>query len=485
MEPTRQTVTAAVFAVVLLISVPLLATPVVGLGGCLIFSWILARQLTAARTFQSSVEATTLTIEPAATTVQVQTEFPITITLERPASAADIQTVVTVSLPPVAEWVAASERTLTLETGDTEASTTLLLSIPTAGRMTVPEPTWVLEDAHGLFRESFDRGPTPTVTVEPHTLQNIHVGRGGSALTAYGQHPTEGSGDGLTPAELREYMGSDPADRIDWKATARLPDTYVQEFEAESDREVTIILDHRSLTGRGTPDSQLTYLREVGLGIVRNAKSVGDPLGFVAVGDKGLTNSIIPSTQQITYTRIREKLLEIEPTPAGPPSSVVDLTHPAASRRLTTELAEDQSRFATVIRSFAEATTAYIETIETDPLYGAIEHAQSTSSSQLTVILTTDTNRRQLRETVRAATGNTTAVLVFMTPAVLFERAELADIETAYERYREFEEFRQELERHSAVLAYEVGPSERIEAVLASKGRQDGGRQTTQEAVNE
>jgi len=75
--------------------------------------------------------------------------------------------------------------------------------------------------------------------------------------------------------------------------------------------------------------------------------------------------------------------------------------------------------------------------------------------------------------------------LVFMTPAVLFERAELADIETAYERYREFEEFRQEVERHSAVLAYEVGQSERIEAVLASKGRQDGGRQTTQEAVNE
>ena len=72
-----------------------------------------------------------------------------------------------------------------------------------------------------------------------------------------------------------------------------------------------------------------------------------------------------------------------------------------------------------------------------------------------------------------------------MTPEVLFERAELADIETAYDRYLDFEEFRQELEQHSAVAAYEVGPSERIETVLASRGRQDAGRQTTQEAVNE
>jgi len=479
MEPTRQAVTAAAIAVVLLVSVPLLLTPVVGLGGCLIFGWLLARQLTAVRDFQTSVDVTTINIEPAASTVQVGTEIPVTIAVERPASAAQIQTVVTVSLPPASDWVAESERTVTLAVGETAASTTILMSVPTAGRMTIPEPTWTLRDAHGLFTESFGAGPTPTVTVEAHTLQNIHVGRGGMAQTAYGQHPTEGSGDGLTPAELREYIGGDPADRIDWKATARLPDTYVREFEAESDREITLILDHRSLTGQGTPDSQLAYLREVGLGIVQNAKSVGDPLGFVSVGDDGLTNSIVPSNQQLTYTRIREKLLQLEPTPTGAPSSAVDLTHPAASRRLSQQLADDDSRFSTVIRTFAEATTAYIEQLETDPLYSAVEHTQSTSLSQLTIILTTDAHRRQLRETIRAAASNTTAVLVFITPAVLFDKAELSDIETAYDRYRRFEEFRQELEQHSAVLAYEVGPNDRLESVLASRRNTTTDRQAT------
>jgi hypothetical protein len=50
----------------------------------------------------------------------------------------------------------------------------------------------------------------------------------------------------------------------------------------------------------------------------------------------------------------------------------------------------------------------------------------------------------------------------------LFEAGELADLETAYGRYREFEAFRTELERLGPVVAYEVGPGDRLSTLLSS-----------------
>lgn len=471
MKPTHRTVTVAAVAIILAVSIPVLATPTAGLGVILLCSWLVVRQLVAAREFQATVSATTIAIEPAVSTAQVEAEIPVLVEVTRPATVAHTKAVVTIRLPAAAKQIPASERTLTLECGMTEATTTIPMSIPTAGRMQIPEPTWELHDAHGMFSETFVRGPSPTVTVDARTIDDLHVGQGGSELSAYGQHPTDGTGDGLTPAELRQYMGGDPVDRIDWKATARLPDTYVREFEPESDREVSLIFDHRSWLDAGSSPSQLAYLRELGLGIIGNAASIGDPLGFVAVGNDGLTTTISPSSQQQTYTRIREVLLDLQPTPGDAPESMVELTHPAASQQLARQLSDDDSRFGTVLRTFAEATPAYIKRIEDDALYGAVEYINSTTASQLIIILTTDINRTRLRETVRTAARGETAVLVFLAPTVLFDHTELAAIETAYDHYREFETFRQGLERHNGVVAYEVGPRDRLAAILSDSHR--------------
>jgi hypothetical protein len=57
---------------------------------------------------------------------------------------------------------------------------------------------------------------------------------------------------------------------------------------------------------------------------------------------------------------------------------------------------------------------------------------------------------------------------VFLTPQVLFDAGELADLEAAYRQYRAFEEFRTELERFGSVVAYEVGPGDRLATLLSS-----------------
>jgi len=57
---------------------------------------------------------------------------------------------------------------------------------------------------------------------------------------------------------------------------------------------------------------------------------------------------------------------------------------------------------------------------------------------------------------------------VFLTPSILFDPGGLVDLEAAYDRYVEFEEFRRDLARLPGVSAFEVGPGDRLDAVLAT-----------------
>ena len=92
-----------------------------------------------------------------------------------------------------------------------------------------------------------------------------------------------------------------------------------------------------------------------------------------------------------------------------------------------------------------------------------------------TVLLTDDTHRTETRETAKLARRGSGRCLVFLTPTVLFEPGGLADLESAYARYREFEEFRRGLDSLDRVRAFEVAPGDRIGALLADRRRRGAG----------
>jgi len=174
----------------------------------------------------------------------------------------------------------------------------------------------------------------------------------------------------------------------------------------------------------------------------------------------------------------------LEPTPAGPPSSSVDLKHPDTTRRLAQQLTGDNSAFATKLRQFTATAPSYTQRIESDPLYGAVDYLQATTTATgLTIILTTDTNRPWLRETVQAAERGGNSVLVFLTPQVLFDAGELSDIDRAYSRYYDFEQFRTELEEFGPVVAYEVGPGDRLARLLSARRKDTASRRTASGGV--
>lgn len=485
MQPTRRTWTAVAVAGTLALFAAIVGSIVPAIGSALIFGWVVALQSVTVDRFRTTVDGTTISVEPAVTAAQVDTDIPVLLIVERPPNAAETTLKVSLSMPAVATPVPESERQVTLEVGETRAKTSFLLSASIASRITFSEPTWELADSHFVFSESFDRGPTPTVTFEATRIRDLHVGRGGVELSAFGQHPTDKTGDGLTPAELRQYIGDESADRIDWKATARLSEAYVREFQTESDRELTLIIDHRSEMERGsTETSMLAYIREVALMLVGTAETEGDPVGLITVGDDGLTKTISATRQPSGYAQIKERLLSLEPTPAGPPSSSVDLKHPKTTRRLAKQLAGDESIFATKIRQFTATAPSYIHRIEKDSLYGAVDYLQATTTAtHLTAILTTDANRPWLRETVQAAAHGGNSVRVFITPQVLFSASELSNIERAYNRYYDFEQFRAELEQFGPVSAYEVGPGDRLERLLSARRADAVGRQSASGGV--
>jgi uncharacterized protein (DUF58 family) len=212
--------------------------------------------------------------------------------------------------------------------------------------------------------------------------------------------------------------------------------------------------------------TKLEYAREVALGIAEYSRELNDPVGLYAVGDGGITGRYSPDAGEATFRRIRERLRTLTPTEAetmdtGRPSA------PVTARRRAAALEDDDSAFGARLRPFLASGDAYVERIRTDPLFTTTRvHLSRLSGTVLTVVVTDDSRRPELREAVKLARRGDDAVVVFLTPSVLFESGGLADLERAYERYLEFEEFRRSLARLDRVGAYEVGPGDRLAAVL-------------------
>jgi len=476
MKPTRQLWAIAGLAIGVAVFGVVLARPIALAGTVMIGAWILSRQYLFSRTVAALAEDLTVTQSPATVGVRTGDAMPATLTatLDAPSRlACSIEG----GLPTAAK--ASDALQLTVDPGETRAAATVTVEWPIAGQHTFEQPTVTVAD--GLFREQFpaESRSSPTVTVEPRGPRNVHVGEGGDPIVAaYGEHDAGRFGSGLEPAGLREYTAGDTADRIDWNATARLGTPYVREYDAETDRRTMLVVDHRgSLADGPAGEAKLDYLREVALAITDSAKQLDDPLGLVAVGDGGVTQRLAPSIQPDQYRLIRRLLFDLEPTtdsrmsrpsPDRPETTVEGIT-PADARYALATLDGDESAFARRLRPFYAERQLYLERFGARPLYGAVRTAVAREQSPVfTVLCTDDSSPTELVEAAKRASQNQSTMLVLLAPSVLYEQGGLSDVERAYGRYVAFEELRRDLSRLDGVTALEVGPGDRLSAVLAA-----------------
>lgn len=334
------------------------------------------------------------------------------------------------------------------------------VDVPAAGMYRLRPPEVTVTDRAGLFTERFTRGSTETITVEEQPEQTVHIGQGGEDLTqAFGDHPSKATGSGLVPAKLRKYEPSTSALRIDWKATARLTDTYVREFETEKTIETVFVVDQRAHLGMGREDeTPLDYLRAAALGYLGVVQELRDPIGCYLVGDGDATRVLDPTSSDRGYELVQRRLHGLRAEAGHKPT-----VRPTSLRRRGATALDPATGFGRTLRPYVD--TQSVADLE-DPFLTAVRMATRNHGEIQLVLFTDDADRTAIRDAVATAHQENHTVLVFLTPTVLFEPGGLADLESAYERYREFERFRRNLSRNSRVHAFEVAPRARIETIL-------------------
>lgn len=474
MEVTRRFWALASVGAVLAALAIVFARPVLLYGAVGIAAFLVARQYQFYRSLVATDAALTVEQSLPTQTVARNEEVPVTLTaqLDTPSK---VDLTVELALPLVADSSTATGRTIELPSGEQAASRTVSVTWSIVGRATFDPATVTVTDSDGLFRERLPRGSTPTMTVEPRTPRSVHVGEGGDRVTAaYGGHRSDQTGSGTDPAELRQYVPGDSVSDIDWKATARLDYPHVREYEVETDHRTLLVVDHRSALQTGQPgETKLDYLRTVALAVVDNAAQVNDPVGIATVDDGGTTEWESPATTPDAYDTVRDHLHELRAGHNGQAMERTDRQRhsgsqsPAAAQRKRTRLAGDDSVYGQRLRPFYADAESYIQRLDDDPLFETVRtRLTRVPGATWTLLFTDDTDREQLRETVKFARRESAGVLVFLTPDALFERTSLADLERTYDEYVEFEVFRRELSGLEGVTAFEVSPADRIEAVL-------------------
>lgn len=443
-------------------------------GAGLVGGWLLGRQVAFTRDLQSLAE--TLSIDQRAVREAVRTDDVTPVGLHAKLDhPTPLSLTVTGGVPRQATIEPGETTpTVTLEPGAVAADDHEDVRWPVSGRHEF-DPVTVTAATDG-FRETFTLDVETTIAVEPRESEPVHVGRGGERIgTAYGDHDSGRLGSGDEPAEAREYVPGDTADRIDWKATARFGTVYVREYDTQTNRETTLLIDHRSTLADGpTGATKFDHLREVALSMIERAIGRGDPVGLVSVDDDGIETHLEHATGGSGHRTIRRRLLDLRPSD-GSHAHERYLTGEAARSHLTSITGSDDADdpFAETLRPFFEGRATGTDHVAVESLRDGLK-ATLTNQQQprRTVVLTDDERPGDLRETIALARARGNEVLVIIAPTALYETDHLTELESAFDRYVAFEQLRRDLSRLDGVTALEVGPGDRLSTVLGA-GRQE------------
>jgi uncharacterized protein (DUF58 family) len=475
MQFTRRYWATVALVALLLAWAAVLERPLLVVGGAGVAAWLLVYQYRFLRTVGERLPDLEVSVDIDRTRVSAEdrTAGALSLGTERPTELALRASVET----PVGTESAGA--TCHLRPGMDATESVFTVEWPVAGTFEFEAPTVAAVDPLGLFSVATTLGSAPTVTVEPHAPSDLHVGESGrQVLSSFGDHETDATDTGFTPAEVRQYLPGDSVRQMDWKATARLAEPHVREFEGETDLETGLLVDHRHTMATGRAgERKLDFARQVALALVRHARLSGDPLACTCIGDEGVTERFDLGTGADHYRAVEDRLHALEPT-AAVASGHAGTARSPAQATVTADRLDGDTEFDRRLRPFFETTTRYVARIAERPLFASTrEWTARRAGTARTIFVTDDTNRAELLEAVKVARAGSSRVVVYLTPTALYEGNGLSTLDAAYERYTEFEQFRRDLAGLERVSAFEVGPVDRLRHVLAAgRGERRVGR---------
>ena len=116
-------------------------------------------------------------------------------------------------------------------------------------------------------------------------------------------------------AEHRPYMPGDDIRRVDWRVYGRTDRFYVKEFEADTNANVSILLDvSRSMAYGSGPITKLDYAKFLAAALAYLSRRQRDRIGLVAF-DSGIVERIPPAARHLE--QVLHALDRLEPAGKG------------------------------------------------------------------------------------------------------------------------------------------------------------------------
>ena len=124
-----------------------------------------------------------------------------------------------------------------------------------------------------------------------------------------GHHVSRQRGEGIEFADLRLFVPGDHVRHVNWRATARRGDLWVNEQHAERNADVLLFMDtftEASREGRSTLDLAL----RAAVSLTARYLQQKDRVGFVTFG--GMLNWMLPATGTIQLYRLVDSLIDTQ-----------------------------------------------------------------------------------------------------------------------------------------------------------------------------
>jgi len=124
-----------------------------------------------------------------------------------------------------------------------------------------------------------------------------------------GNHVARQKGEGIEFADLRQFLPGDRIRHINWRASARRGELWVNEHHAERNADVVILLDSFAEARQGDRSTLDPALRAAGTLAARYLRQK-DRVGFVTFG--GILNWLLPTTGAVQLYRIVDAMLDTQ-----------------------------------------------------------------------------------------------------------------------------------------------------------------------------
>jgi uncharacterized protein (DUF58 family) len=209
-------------------------------------------------------------------------------------------------------------------------------------------------DVFGLFRHEAVVDARRPLKVYPTEQAVRNLLRPLETQVFTGHHVARQKGEGIEFADLREFVPGDRIRHVNWRASARRGELWVNEYHAERNADVVIFLDsfaEAKRSGRSTLDPALRAAASLAARYLRQK----DRVGFVTFG--GMLNWLLPATGTAQLYRIVDAMLDTQiilnyawkeidviPKRTLPPQALVLALTPLLDERSTNALLDLRGR---------------------------------------------------------------------------------------------------------------------------------------------